>query len=186
MKTTRAWGWLAAGVLALGLNGIYHDGGADWARRVACRVIQRIEERTGPVLALATGRAELFLARTGLAGARTEAASCRVATSLARAQAKIARAQGGFARYEAMSAREEAALARVEANRARIEAQLARVEAMPMHWDSGQVRMACPRVRVSIPEISIPQINVPQIRVRQVNVSRVEGLADDDDEGSQD
>ncbi len=35
MKTTQGWGWLTAGVLALGLNGIYHDGGAAWAHRIA-------------------------------------------------------------------------------------------------------------------------------------------------------
>ncbi len=34
MKTTQGWGWLAAGVLALGLNGIYQDGGAAWAHRI--------------------------------------------------------------------------------------------------------------------------------------------------------
>jgi hypothetical protein len=39
MKTTQAWGWLAAGVLALGLNGIYHDGGAAWAHRAVGRVL---------------------------------------------------------------------------------------------------------------------------------------------------
>src|SRR3979409_839004 len=30
MKTTQAWGWLTAGVLALGFNGFYHDVGSEF------------------------------------------------------------------------------------------------------------------------------------------------------------
>ena len=42
MKNTQAWGWLAAGVLALGLNGMYQDGGAAWAQRVVNQVTGEI------------------------------------------------------------------------------------------------------------------------------------------------
>ncbi|MGD0760452.1 MAG: hypothetical protein ABR921_16250 [Candidatus Sulfotelmatobacter sp.] len=38
---TQAWAWLTAGVVALGLNGFYHDGGAAWAHRIAERVSDR-------------------------------------------------------------------------------------------------------------------------------------------------
>jgi hypothetical protein len=168
MKTTQAWGWLAAGVLALGLNGIYHDGGACWARVAVSRVVNQIEERTGPVLALAAGRADLFLARTGMIAAREETASCRLATAVARVRGRIARAQGGFARMEAMSAREEAAMARVEANRARIEAAMTRVRWTPAAFETMRIPVACPRVRVSVPRVSVPRIpvvNVPEIHV---------------------
>jgi hypothetical protein len=41
MKNAQAWGWLAAGVLALGLNGIYQDGGAAWAHRAVTQVMAR-------------------------------------------------------------------------------------------------------------------------------------------------
>ena len=169
MKSTQAWGWLAAGVLALGLNGIYHDGGAAWANRAVGHVIDRIAERTGPVLALASGRADLFLARTKMAVATDETASCRFATAMARVQTRMARTETGFAHFEGMSARQEAALARVEADRARIEAQLERVRFSPAVFDELKVPVVCPRVRVSVPRVSIPRIpvvKVPDVRVQ--------------------
>src|SRR5579863_8474379 len=168
MKNTQAWGWLAAGVLALGLNGIYHDGGACWAGRAVKVVVDRIEEQTGPVLALAAGRADLFMVRTGMMAAREEKASCSVATAVARAQGKIARAQGGLAQMEAMAAREEAAMARMEANRARIEAAMMRAHWAPVAFNAMRISVACPRVRVNVPRVSIPKmpvVNVPEVSI---------------------
>jgi hypothetical protein len=57
MKTTAAWKWLAAGVLALGLNGWYQTGGAHWAH-VA---MGQVEHRTEAALDLARSRAHRFL-----------------------------------------------------------------------------------------------------------------------------
>ena len=119
MKTTQAWGWLAAGVLALGLNGFYQDGGAQWAHQI----VGRVASRSGSVLALASGRADQFLSEAGLVTARTQTSSCRLATALARLQTRVARGQSDFARFEGLSARQEAALARLQANRARMQAK---------------------------------------------------------------
>src|SRR5271170_250460 len=47
MKTTQGWGWLTAGVLALGLNGFYHDGGVAWAHRIMDHVTARVADRSG-------------------------------------------------------------------------------------------------------------------------------------------
>ncbi len=98
----QAWGWLAAGVLALGLNGIYQDGGAAWVYRNVDGVIARIADRSEGVLALASGRADWFLAKANLAAARDETASCRVAAAVARMQMKMVRTQSGrLADFEA-------------------------------------------------------------------------------------
>jgi len=144
---TQAWGWLAAGVLALGLNGIYQDSGAAWVHGNLGGVIARIADRSESVVALATGRANWFLAKADLMAARNETASCRVATAMARAQS-------GMAEFEAMSAREEAAMARLEANRARIEAQVARFSSAT--FDPAKIRVICPRVRIEIPQVNAP------------------------------
>jgi len=149
MKTTQAWGWLAAGVLVLGLNGSYQDGGALWAHRV----VERVTDRASAMLAQATGRADWFLGEVRMLTARDEAASlrrvslvqnasfaqnidCPVGAVMARVQAGIARSaitrseitqsQAEYGRVEAMSAREEARLARREETRARV--QTARME----------------------------------------------------------
>jgi hypothetical protein len=157
MKNTQAWGWLVAGVLALGLNGFYHDGGAVWAHRAVDRVVGRIADQSGAVLALASGHADRFMVKASVLAARDQTASCRWATAAARLQTKMAPSQSGLARFEAMSAREEAALARVEASRARVEAQVARVRLTPAAFDTVTVPVVCPRVRVNIPRVSIPR-----------------------------
>jgi hypothetical protein len=161
MQSKQAWGWLAAGVLALGLNGIYHDGGAAWVHHAADRVMARIAERTAPVLALASGRAEWFLSKAGNSVAQNEVASRHWATSVARLQSNVAGAQSGLAQIEAVSAREEARfarhraqLARMEANRARIEAQMASMRMPDVKVDVNGPAM-CPRVRGNVPHLRV-------------------------------
>ena len=177
---TQAWGWLAAGVLAAGLNASYHDGGL----RVAHRVVNQFENRSEAFLALATDRADQFLAETRLVVARDETASCRLSTALTRAQTRIARSQTGLARVEVMSASDEAQLAQFEANRAQIEAQVREVQ------DQVQAQVAriripavamspvvvgtprvvvCPRIRVNIPRA--PMVRIPAVPVIHIETS---------------
>ncbi len=172
MKNTQAWVWLTAGVLALGLNGFYHDGGAVWAHRAVDRVMGRVADRSGAVLALATGHAGWFMAKANVMAARNETASCRLATAAARFQGKMARMQGGLAQFEAMSAREEAAVAKMEASRARIEAQVARVRVTPLAFDTVEIPAVCPRVRVNIPGVNVPRVSieVPSVNIPEVHV----------------
>jgi hypothetical protein len=145
MKSKQAWVWLTAGVLALGLNGFYHDGGAAWAHRGVDRVAGQVANRAEAVLALASGRADWFATKANMVIARDETSSCRLATAMARYQARLARTQSSMARFQAMTAREEGAFARMEASRARIEAAVARVRVQPAALD-----IECPRVHVSI------------------------------------
>src|SRR6185437_5592025 len=42
--TNKAWYWVAAGVLALGLNGYYHDGGLQGLHRLANNVTSTVAE----------------------------------------------------------------------------------------------------------------------------------------------
>ena len=150
--TTQAWTWLTAGVLALGLNGIYQDGGAAWEHRIATRMA----DRTGAVLALATGRADLVMEKAQVLAAEQQTQSCRLATAMARMQTKMARTQGRFDRFQAMAEREQAAWADFEANRAKFGTDLARVRVVSRSFTIPEIRIAkmpvaCPRVRVNIP-----------------------------------
>ena len=175
---TQAWAWLTAGVVALGLNGFYHDGGAEWAHRVA----DRLSDQSSVVAERVSGRAEQFLENAGMVAARSETASCRLSTALARAQTKMARTQNRFAHFQAMSARNGAQVVELEMNQAqveqRVEAQLARVQFASAVVDPVQVRVVCPRVRVNvpgvrIPRVEIPEINIPEIRVPEVRIPEV-------------
>jgi hypothetical protein len=157
MKNTQAWGWLVAGVMALGLNGFYHDGGAVWAHRI----VDQIADRSGNLADVASAQVNRLMEKADLVAVRDENASCRVGAAMARLQTKFARTQSGMARFEAMSAREEAAMARVEANRARIEAQVARVRFTPVELNAMRIpAMTCPRVRVNIPRVEVPTVHV--------------------------
>lgn len=178
MKTTQAWTWLVAGVLAAGINASYHDGGLQWAHRIADRVV---EHGSMAVLALDSGRPDLFLTEARMAMARDESASCRLATALARIQTvitrtSIARSETGFARFETMTAREEAQLVRGEAFRAKAEAYRAKIEAQAAAQAACvrvpvavvapvnvRVPVVCPRLRVNIPRPPMIQMDAPVI-----------------------
>jgi hypothetical protein len=171
MKTNQAWGWLAAAVLAAGLNASYHDGGLQWAHRFA----EQVGHNSAAVLDLASGRADQFLSEARLLTARNETASCRWATTLARVQTRIAQSQAGVEHFNLMSAREEAQLGRLEANRARMEAEIATQTAhfriatanfAPLALKAIPAPAACPRVRVNIPKLPMMKLPVaPQIHI---------------------
>ena len=164
MKTTQAWGWLGAGVLAAGLNATYHDGRLEWVHQIA----DQVEQTSATVIALASGQTDRFLAEAQLVDAHQEAVSARVADAMARVQSRIARTEAGYGRVEAMSACEEAQLARIEANEARIEARVAarvaRVRVSPATLRVlGPAPSVCPRVRVNLRQV--PRIAAPVIHV---------------------
>jgi hypothetical protein len=169
MKTTQAWAWLAAGVLALGLNGFYQDGGAAWAHRIVDGAIEQVASRSGTLVDLASAGVDRAVESANLVEARNETATCRLAAAVARFQGKIARTQSGMAHIEAMSARQEAALARIEEQRARIEERVARVRMTPLAFNTLEIpSVACPRVRVSVPRVRVPRVPMipaPVVRV---------------------
>ena len=162
---TQAWGWLAVAVLAAGLNSSYHNGGLEWAHRVAGRV----QHNSNAVLALATGNMDRFLAEAQLVSAQNSH-SCPFSAALAAVRQSIAPVHSEQERFEAMTAREEAALARMEAHRARMEAQMARLSMA--NFDPVVVRMprvVCPRVRVSVPRM--PVVKMPSTPVVHIEYS---------------
>ena len=176
---TQAWGWLAAAVLAAGLNSSYHEGGMQWAHEIA----DQVEHNTGAVLALATGRADQFLAEARMLKLDRAVAGhsqCPFTAAMEQAQSTFDPSQADFDRFQALSDREQAKLARLEANRARIEAQLqsklARVrladnnftftddtDFTPVVVEVPQIH--CPRVRVVTPHIPRVRVNIPRIQV---------------------
>jgi len=158
----QAWGWLATALLAAALNSSYHNGGLEWAHRIAGQV----EHNTNAVLALATGRADQFLAEAQIISAHPTA-SCPLSAVLAKVQRSVAASRTNVDRFEAMSDREQAQFDRLEANRARLEARLSRLRVATFNpVEIHMQRIVCPRVRVNLPRI--PHIKVPSVPV--VNV----------------
>src|SRR5258708_19433180 len=91
MKTTQAWGWLTAGVLALGLNGFYQDGGAVWAHRAVDGLVARIADRSATLADMASERVNWVKERANLVAARDQTSSCRVPPPVPRFQTTISR-----------------------------------------------------------------------------------------------
>jgi hypothetical protein len=187
MKTTQAWVWLTAAVMAAGLNASYHDGGFRWAHRA----IAQAEHCSRAVLALATGRADEFLseARMELAAARGEDASCPRQAAAARLQAKAADAESGYAWFQAQVADGEAGFAQIEAMTALQQAAFARVQAMQVRFEARaearaaarvarcRVREIAPAAFVQIMTPTYPQVRVPripEIRIPAVQVPRIQ------------
>jgi hypothetical protein len=170
-KTTQAWGWLTAGVLAAGMNASYHSGGLQWAHEAA----DRLEGNSQAVFAMASGQAQQVLSEARLLTRQNETASCPLAASMARVQSRIVqskldRSQATFDRIEAMSDRQQA---RWEANQARMEARIAGIadraarhrmvtaDFAPRALKVIPAPVVCPRIRVSVPRL--PRIEVPAV-----------------------
>jgi len=177
---TQAWGWLAAAVVAAGLNAGYHDGAFEWAHRAA----ERVEHGSAAVLALASGRADQFLVEARMLTGR-EGESRPWSGPLARIQTavatRVARTDHTFAGFEAMSARHEAQLARLEASREMIEARIAARTArmrvripdaslnpVSFHYEGSSV---CPRVRAHVRQLPRVRVQTPSVDVELPSAS---------------
>ena len=158
---TQAWGWLAAAVVAAGLNASYHDGGLRWAHQV----VNEVTHNTSAVLALATGRADQFLAEAQAVEARRQSPSCPWSAAVAEARTMHVPDEFQWQRLEAISARQQAQLARLEARRARVEAQLR----LPVEtFNPGVVQVPgfsiCPRVKSPrLPAIKVPAVPMAHV-----------------------
>ena len=150
---TQAWGWLVAGVVALGANGLFHDAGVNWAHRIADQAQYKAE-------AFMSGRGGQLLAMAQLLNTRTEIVSAPIENAVAQVQNHIAQSQAGFAHLQAMPAREQSACARLEAGRARIQAQQAKMEAQQARMEAQQVRMEA-RLESRIAHMRVPANFVP-------------------------
>ena len=165
---SQAWGWLATAVLTAGLNSSYHNGGLRWIHEAA----DRVQHNTNAVFALATGRADQFLAEAQLASAQSSS-SCPMSAALAAVRHSLAPVQRQQERLEAMSARDEAALARLEANRRRTEYQFVRLNMA--NFNPVMVRapkVVCPRVHVSIPRI--PAVKMLVVKIPEAPVVHID------------
>jgi hypothetical protein len=184
---TQAWGWLAAAVLAAGLNSSYHNGGLQWAHEI----VDRVGHNTSAVFALATGRADQFLTEAQMLRVDRQESECPFTVAMADAQRSFDQSQSEFDRVQGFCDRKQAQLARLEARRARIEAQvqarLARIQVPDSDFtfaDGNLVnnsfrftsdsfspvvvhvpRLHCPRVRVNAPRIPRVRVEIPRIEV---------------------
>lgn len=168
MRTDKAWYWLAAGVLALGLNGAYQDGQLGWAHVLAGRATAAVERATlrGQHF---VAMAEIMLGREPQAFGRTQAAIERIQNRMvcdrvARAQRQMAMAQ----------VREQLAQARVQQKMAMVQMKMGRVRMIADRANHFRDCDGFSKVVVNMPDLpkidlsNLPDIEVPD--VPEVNV----------------
>jgi len=185
MASQKAWYWLAAGVLALGINSEYQSG------RLACAhhyvdhslaVAQSYSHCVRSYLA----QAETLFALTRPAPAQEDVESLTDAESLlAREQVQYALAQTAQQQLERHRSELDRALSQLDFHREQIEmAQRIAIDA------AGHAVVVCPhtpRIRVSVPQVRIPQVrvevpevNIPEVRVEVPEVDVDPVVAGDD------
>ena len=168
--TNNAWYWLAAGVLALGLNGYYQDGGLPLLHRLAYGAQTRIAETKGQFSQVATladvamaDHARLRCERSAPAPSAVVAVSTSVPPQV---QARLADLQTRLgtldtARIQARVERLQQVMARREMRRAQVELQNGRIAVIT---DQGQVQVALPplpHVEVIVPPGPLVDVNDP-------------------------
>jgi hypothetical protein len=163
MQSEKAWVWLAAGVVALGLNGMYQDGQLGWAHSVTCRAERYADQVTERGLQYVT-MAEVMLGRSPETFGRTEAALQRLQTKLvcqrtAMAQREMAMAQARERIIEAEVQR-KLDLAQMKLDKVRV----VKVQKSDLFRD-------CPgfsRVMVNVPDVNVDLSNLPEIQVPEI------------------
>ncbi len=161
MRTDKAWYWLAAGVLALGLNGAYQDGQLGWAHVLADRAagaVERVSLRGEHFLTMA----QVMLGREPRAFGRTEAAIERIQNRIV--CDRVARAQRQMAMVQV---REQLSQARVQQKMAMVQMKMNRVRMMTTERASqfGDCE-GFSKVVVNVPDLpKIDLSNLPDIEV---------------------
>jgi hypothetical protein len=177
MRSEKAWYWLAAGVLALGLNLAYQDGQLSWAHCLAGRAANLIERASERGLRLVT-MAEWMLGGSPENFGRTEAVIQKIRTKLVCQRVAMAQRQMAMADVRRR-------LAEAEVQRELDFAQMKMDKVRAITIDHANRFRNCPgfsQVVVDIPEIpsvdlsNLPDIQMPEIpEIRQMPQAQSHG-----------
>jgi len=156
MRTDKAWYWLAAGVLALGLNGAYQDGQLGWAHVLADRATAAVE-RTSLRGQQWVAMAEIMLGREPQAFGHTQATIERIQNRIvcdrvSRAQRQMAMAQ----------VHEQLAEAKMQQKMAMVQMKMDRVRAISVER-ANQFRDCDGFSKVVVNMPRLPKINIPNM-----------------------
>lgn len=188
MRSEKAWVWLAAGVMALGLNGAYQDGQFAWVHRLADRsaaMVQELRDQGCRFVALA----ELMLGRDSATIARAQDQLARVQDRLSRGQMDRMQRQLEAAQLRIDRAAQRMVMIQQDepcSHSRRFMVQMPEVDLHAVNVRAFVPNMNLPSVRIpeiNIPQVTIPQIDVPSVTVPEVRVPSVHVRVDDDNNG---
>jgi TolA-binding protein len=173
MASDKAWYWLAAGVLALGINGAYQDGEFAWAHRIADRstaMVQQVRNEGCRLVAMA----EMLLGRDSSGVERVQDQLARVQDQVSRRQMERMQRQMEMAQYQVERAQRMVVMQQDEpcSHSHRFMVQVPEVNVPAVN-----VRAFVPNVNVpavTVPAVTIPAAQIPEIRVPQVTIPRID------------
>ena len=190
---TQAWRWLVAGVVAAGLNASFHQGGLRWAHQIA----QDVEHNSAAVIALASGRADEFLAQARLLTISVPKDPCAAEEPVGVEVAELAKAEPGFdlpahftniqpvKEYQServqAEVRQEMTRAHLEVLRARLQAQMAEQSShfrdASASFDQGVLRRISSEFsQIKFPECSRVRVSFPKVPAVKIPAVRVDAV----------
>jgi hypothetical protein len=170
MATDRAWYWVAAGVLALGLSNAYQDGQFQWAHRLVARSAM-VASRTLGKGARLVEAADVVLGHDSPFLARTEA-------YLQRAEARLACDRLQHAQQQLVEAEQQISEIQIAKAQTELEQFQGRLGSAYMTW--GDRFQLCPRTRhitvnsaqnIVVPRVDIPSIEIPSVEIPETSVN---------------
>jgi hypothetical protein len=144
MALAKAWYWVAAGVLALGLNSEYQSGRLEWAHRAVDRCLALME------LASDQGMRHVAVSEIMLGHRQAEFGPAQ--TALVRVQTKVACARMALAQKELERARPQFVKARFEMEKAQLIAVTRDRVALLNCPHQSEIRVRVPTIMVDVPE----------------------------------
>ena len=160
MASEKAWYWLAAGVLALGLNGAYQDGEFAWAHRIADHSTNLVERASEQGLRFVT-MAEVMLGRSPESMGRTEVALQRLQTGMVCKRIEMAQREVDMAQLQ-----RDLAAAHIDRQLARVQSTMDHVRMITIERTSRVPN--CPKLSRVIVMPNMPRVdlsNLPAVSI---------------------
>jgi len=185
MRSETAWVWLAAGVMALGINGAYQDGQFAWAHRLADRSAAMVQEVRDQGCRLAA-MAEVIFGHEPSTIARAQDQLARVQDRLSRQQMDRMQRQMESAQLQIDRAAQRMVVFQQDepcAHSHRFMVQVPEVDVPAVNVRAYVPNVNVPAVRIpeiNIPQVTIPRINVPSVTVPEVRIPSMRVRVDDE------
>jgi len=177
MASERAWYWLAAGVLALGLNGAYQDGEFQWAHRVVDRsnaMFERVSAQGCHLLAMA----EIMLGHEPAGLDRVHDRMVRVRDRFdAQQEREMARAQRQMEAAQWKMEQAQERMLMFQQDEPCSHSQRYMVHVPEVNVPAVNVRAFVPNVSVpavTVPAFTVPSLQIPEVKVPQVTIPRID------------
>lgn len=174
MASEKAWYWLAAGVLALGLNGAYQDGQFGWAHCIAehsASLIDRVSDHGSRMVAMAEimlGRSPENMDRAQAVWGRTQAVLEHSQVTLEKLQTKAICSRVAMAQRKMALRQAQRTLVRADIQRKLAEAQANIDQVRMIRIDRNNARHCAGFSKVVVTMPQMPRIdlsNLPEVRI---------------------